>query len=141
MSCRKYVISSNGIRHSDAYDYCENNGMGLAMWHTVELYEDIQYLTHTTNRRLLTALNNKYDQNCTSKDDCHGKLIWQQEKNGPEKLFETQAAYDLIKAKNDPPNRFTVQIVNNKSFVGPLASHKATGFAVCGGKQISKMHF
>ena len=134
MSCRKYVLSSNWIKHSDAYDFCENSGMGLAMWHTAELYEDIQYMTHKTKHRLLTALNNKYDQNCTSKDDCHGKLIWQQEKNGPEEYFETQAAYDLILAKNDPPNRFTVQIVNNKSFVGPLASHKDTGYAVCGGK-------
>ena len=61
--------------------------MGLAMWHTAELYEDIQYVTHKTKHRLLTALNNKYDQNCTSKDDCHGKLIWQQEKNGPEEHY------------------------------------------------------
>ena len=92
------------MRYSDAYGYCEDKGMGLAMWHNAELYEDIKYLAHkTTVHGLLTALSNKYDEQCASKDDCHGKLIWQQETNGAEEYFETHTAYNSITAKNSLP--------------------------------------
>ena len=123
------------MRYSDAYDYCEDKEIGLAMWHSAELYEDIKYLAHkTTVHGLLTALSNKDDEQCASKDECHGKLIWQQETNGAEEYFETHAAYNNITAKNSPANKFTVQIFRKNSNVEGLASHKSVGNTVCGGK-------
>ena len=123
------------MSHSDAYDYCEAKGMGLAMWHTAELYEDIKYLAHkTTVNGLLTALSNKDDEQCVSKDECHGKLIWQQETNGAEEYFETQTAYNSITAKNFPVNKFTVQIFRKNYNVEGIAYWKTVGNAVCGGK-------
>ena len=52
--------------------------MGLAMWHTAELYEDIKYIASKENEDLYTALTNNDNQECGSKQDCHGKLIWKQ---------------------------------------------------------------
>ena len=123
------------MRHSDAYDYCEDEGMGLAMWHTAELYEDIKYLAFKADSDLHTALTNKENEYCASKDDCHGKLIWQQEENGAEEYFETHTAYNLITAKTSLTNLFRVQIFRKNSEVNGIKYYKTHPKAVCGGKR------
>ena len=123
------------MTHSAAYDYCKSKNMGLAMWHTAELYEDIIYLaTKASQNGLLTALTNKDDESCTSKQECHGKLIWRQREKGAEEYFETQVAYDSIQAKNNPADIYTLQIVLKNSTVKWLASHKDSANAICGGE-------
>ena len=58
---------------------------------------DIEYLTYRWGESY-TALNNEEDRKCHKKrdkglDDCDGKLIWRQNKDGPCELFETDAGH------------------------------------------------
>ena len=108
--------------------------MGLAMWHTAELYEDIKYLASKTDSDLWTALNNIDNNGCNDKHDCHGKLVWQQEENGAEEYFETLSAYNSIKAIGNHDYR-AQKFMNNAEVEEEQywIEHKA----VCGGNKIT----
>ena len=98
---RSYKVSNGGLRSvefDDAYNYCNDRGLGLAVWKGVDASEDIRYLTITYGESY-TALNNENNEDChkhTSHDldDCDGKLIWRQNKNGPCELFEADAGHN-----------------------------------------------
>ena len=113
--CRKYIVSADAYKYkttksyeSFGFEYCKGKGMGLAMWHTAELYEDIKYLAQKANMGLYTALCNIDLRDCASKGDCHGQLIWKQEELGAEEYFETNVAYNSISAKSD--TGYTAQV-------------------------------
>ena len=81
------------MSNCEAYDYCANHTLGLAMWNTPELYEDIKYLAVTSvDADLYTALNNANHESCSWRDGCHGKLLWRQTKTGYCDLFEANSA-------------------------------------------------
>ena len=97
---RTYKVSYGGYRsveYDEAYNYCNDLGLGLAVWKGVEAAADIEYLT-TTFGESYTALNNENDVECHKKkdsdlDDCDGELIWRQNKDGPCELFEADAGH------------------------------------------------
>ena len=85
---RPYTVSTTLKTYCEAYDFCESKGLGLAIWDTAELYEDIKYLAGALNNHIYTALNNGNGQECDDKASCSGKLLWRQEKNGPCRVFQ-----------------------------------------------------
>ena len=82
------------MTNCEAYDYCANHTLGLAMWDTPESYEDIKYLADTSvNADLYTALNNDNHDTCSSRAQCDGKLLWRQTKTGFCDTFRENAAF------------------------------------------------
>ena len=72
------------------------------MWNNAESYGDIKDIAIKLGVGLYTALHNPWSQLCTDKDDCHGKLHWQQESNGVMEYFESIDAYeDSIKVESE----------------------------------------
>ena len=134
--CRIYIISSLEKRYETgqtAFDYCKSKRMGLAMWHTAELYEDIKYMASKTQSDLYTALSNIDNRDCSSKESCHGKLIWKQRANGEEEYFETNSAFSSITAQSDADYRAQVFKINGDVEGTEYSSkHKV----VCGGKSL-----
>ena len=69
------------------------------MWNTAELYEDIKYLATTVKQEnLFTALINENKETCDTatpqpKDDCDGKLVWRQTKDGPCEHFNAPPGF------------------------------------------------
>lgn len=97
-SYRSYLVSNTYLRstiYDDSYNFCNDRGLGLAVWKSAEAYEDIKYIArhgpfeqHST---VYTALNNENEEVCNTDDgktQCDGKLIWRQNKCGPYELFE-----------------------------------------------------
>ena len=109
-------------------------GMGLAMWHTAELYEDIKYLAFKADADLYTALSNIDNVDCATKDDCHGKLIWKQEENGTEEYFATNSAYNSIEAQSLISGR--AQVFKKNGDVEGIEYSKWRK-VVCGGRSYS----
>ena len=107
--------------------------MGLAMWHTAHRYEDIKYLASKANSALWTALTNVDNQYCNGKDNCHGKLVWQQVENGAEEYFETHTAYNSIKATTSTNNYYSSQKFETNGEVEGW-DYRETLKVACGGK-------
>ena len=59
--------------------YCDNFGLGLAMWHTDATYGDLKTMTGSSwgmfNKPAWTALNNANGENCDGAQNCDGKLV------------------------------------------------------------------
>ena len=71
--------------------------MGLAMWHTTELYQDVQYMSNRLSDDFYTALNNENDEACEApkdgQDACDGKLMWRQTSSGPSCSFTADSGF------------------------------------------------
>ena len=93
MSSRSYKVSTNLKTYSEAFDFCESKGLGLAMWDTAELYEDMKLLAEALKGHIYTALNNGNEQECNDKGSCSGALLWRQEKNGPCSVFQEVSGF------------------------------------------------
>ena len=108
--CRSYKVSYDSylrsVVHDDAYNFCNDRGLGLAVWKSAEAYEDIKYLANNVPWKehsyvgyadFYTALNNENEEACNTdhhgKTDCDGKLIWRQNKCGPYELFEANPGH------------------------------------------------
>ena len=87
------MISNNDLTNCDAYDFCANHTLGLAMWDTPESYEDIKYLADIIQADFYTALNNANHELCNTRDKCDGKLLWRQTKTGYCDVFQADAAF------------------------------------------------
>ena len=97
---RPYHVSPAKLktRHNYHYTYCQNLGLGLAMWDTAETYEDLKYLSTTAiGEGLLTALDDPDNSKCDGKWDCDGKLVWRQTQTGPRAYFQANTAYNEYK--------------------------------------------
>ena len=87
--------------HDEAYNFCNDRGLGLAVWKSPEAYEDIKYIAKhcpfEKDATVYTALNNENEEACNTdhhgKTDCDGKLIWRQNKCGPYELFEANPGH------------------------------------------------
>ena len=57
--------------------YCENLGLGLAMWDTAQGYADMKDIADSwqVNNGLWTALTNTNGKNCDGAQACNGKLV------------------------------------------------------------------
>ena len=78
-----------------AYTFCENRGLGLAIWDSSEAYEDLKYLSTTAVKSdLWTALTNEDNRNCYDQFDCDNKLLWRQTKTGPVESFQANSVYN-----------------------------------------------
>ena len=55
-------------------------GLGLAMWKGTEAYEDVKYISSTSNKEFYTALNNDDKQTCVDWD-CTAKLVMKSTEN------------------------------------------------------------
>ena len=78
----------------EAYTYCHDMDMGLAMWDTADSYEDIKYLSTTgVQADLWTALGNEDGNTCGSAWDCDNDLMWRQTQTGPREYFQYNKAY------------------------------------------------
>ena len=79
----------------EAYDYCANHTLGLAMWDTRESYMDIKYLAaHSAiHSDFYTALNNANNVACNGGNDCTMKLLWRQTKTGYCDVFNRNAGF------------------------------------------------
>ena len=86
-------MSTSPKTYCEAYDFCEGKGLGLAIWDTAELYEDMKHLSDALNGYLYTALNNGNEQECSDKAECSGRLLWRQEKSGPCKAFQEVSGF------------------------------------------------
>ena len=86
-------MSTSPKSYCEAYDFCESQGLGLAIWDTAELYEDMKNLSGALNGHIFTALNNANEQECNDKGSCSGMLLWRQEKNGPCKVFQEDPGF------------------------------------------------
>ena len=98
-SCRAYHISDNTRTIDEAYTYCQDLDLGLAMWDDAESYEDMKYLSTTAAQAdLYTALNNDEKEDCNGCTytycRCDNKLIWRQTQTGPREYFQRNAAYN-----------------------------------------------
>ena len=78
----RFYRVSKGVKSSwqDAMTYCDNFGLGLAMWHTADTYDDLKTMTGSKwggwfDKPAWTALNNANGENCYSAQDCDGKLV------------------------------------------------------------------
>ena len=91
-SFRSYLVSTTYEDGEDeAYDFCNDRGLGLAVWKSAEAYEDVKYIASHNGAEVYTALNNENEEDCNTDDgktQCDGKLIWRQNKCGPYELFE-----------------------------------------------------
>ena len=93
-TCRAYHISDNTRTIPEAYTYCQDLDLGLAMWDDAESYEDMKYLSTTAAQAdLYTALNNDENEDCNNQGDCDNKLMWRQTQAGPREYFQRNAAY------------------------------------------------
>ena len=79
----------------EAYDYCANHTLGLAMWDTRESYMDLKYLAaHSAiYSDFYTALNNANNVACNGGNDCTMKLLWRQTKTGYCDVFNRNAGF------------------------------------------------
>ena len=97
--CRLYIVGSNKKDYDGASDFCKqvkvgsNKNFGLAIWNTSELYEDIKYLAILRGKDLYTALNNENGETCHNRQDCSGKLVWRQTKDGPMQYFQATSGF------------------------------------------------
>ena len=83
------------IAGGPAYTFCDNRGLGLAMWDTADSYEDLKYLATTVIKAdLWTALNNEGNAICSDKIDCDSNLIWRQTTTTPGEYFQASSAYN-----------------------------------------------
>ena len=93
LNFRIYLISNGVKSYNDGSRFCASKGMGLAVWNTAQLYEDMKYMASTVKRAdLFTALTNENREICDtgnsqSHNDCDGKLVWRQTADGPCELF------------------------------------------------------
>ena len=57
--------------------YCDEHGLGLAMWHTDATYNDLREMTGSSifDKPAWTALNNANGENCDGAQNCDGKLV------------------------------------------------------------------
>ena len=64
--------------------FCDNLGLGLAMWHTTDSYDDLKSITGSSSHNsktghfdkpAWTALNNANHENCDGAQNCDGKLV------------------------------------------------------------------
>ena len=94
---RTYLISNGAQTYDSGNNFCAGKGMGLAVWNTAELYEDLKYMATTVKQEdLFTALSNENQRNCNTTNqqtDCDGKLVWRQTKNGPCELFNAHSGF------------------------------------------------
>ena len=100
--CRSYLASNaadkRSVIYDDAYNFCNDRGLGLAVWKSAEAYEDIKYMTKSNLNKaeVYTALNNENEEDCNTDDgntDCDGKLIWRQNKCGPYEFFKADPGH------------------------------------------------
>ena len=78
-----------------ANTFCENLGLGLAMWDTAGSYEDLKYLATTSIKSdLWTALTNEDNLKCNNKFECDNRLMWRQTPTSPGGYFEANSAYN-----------------------------------------------
>ena len=84
------------MTNCEAYDYCANHTLGLAMWDTPESYEDVKYLADHASVKadFYTALNNANNEACNGRDKCDGKLLWRQTKTGYCDVFQANTAFN-----------------------------------------------
>ena len=95
-SFRYYVVSNDAMERDEAYTWCEKEGLGLAMWNSAELYEDIQHITSSHDEDFYTALNNDNWVSCNTKtqhNDCDDKLMWKQRRNGHSCYFQAYPGF------------------------------------------------
>ena len=82
------------VIYDDAYNFCNDRNLGLAVWKTAEEYEDIKYISehHANWEYLWTALNNENEEDCNTDHgqytNCDDKLVWRQNKCGPHELYK-----------------------------------------------------
>ena len=82
------------MTEDEAYNFCDDHDLGLAVWKTAEAYEDIKYIASNSPHgkgEVYTALNNENEEDCNTdhgNDNCDGKLIWRQNKCGPYELYK-----------------------------------------------------
>ena len=83
------------MSNCEAYDYCANHTLGLAMWDTRESYMDLKYLAvHSAiYSDFYTALNNANNVACNGGNDCTMKLLWRQTKTGYCDVFNRNAGF------------------------------------------------
>ena len=62
--------------------FCDNLGLGLAMWHTTDSYDDLKSITGSSSfktghfdKPAWTALNNANHEDCDGAQNCDGKLV------------------------------------------------------------------
>ena len=92
---RVFGETANCTNASTAFSYCEDLGLGLAMWDTAQSYEDLKYLATTAIKSdLWTALTNEDDVNCTDQSSCDNALLWRQSQTGPGEYFQGNSAYN-----------------------------------------------
>ena len=96
---RQYHVSPTKMksRNDEHYNYCESRDLGLAIWDTAELYEDIKYLATTAiGENLYTALDDLDVSKCFgTTSDCDGELIWRQTRTGTRAYYQKNKAYDV----------------------------------------------
>ena len=59
--------------------FCDNLGLGLAMWHTSDTFNDLRSITGDSSgmfdETAWTALNNADRKSCDGAQSCDGKLV------------------------------------------------------------------
>ena len=59
--------------------FCDNLGLGLAMWDTSDTFNDLRSITGDNSdmfdEQAWTALNNADRKNCDGAQNCDGKLV------------------------------------------------------------------
>ena len=82
-------------------------GLGLAMWKGTKAYEDVKYISSTSNKEFYTALNNDDQETCVDWD-CTGKLV----------MKSTEKKYVLSHYTEIIPHRFgnRQKLVQRKDF-------------------------
>ena len=98
------MVSNTYLRsviHDDAYNFCNDRGLGLAVWKSAKEYEDIKYIASYCPSEnwseVYTALNNENEEDCNTDHgqtyNCDEKLIWRQNKCGPFELYEADPGH------------------------------------------------
>ena len=82
---REYKVSKKEQgQWSKALDICKALNLGLVLWHTEEVFEDLRTITGSSNdvfgndffdTPAWTALNNANKESCTGAQNCNGKLV------------------------------------------------------------------
>ena len=75
---RSYKVSRWQFDSWDkAMNFCQNLGLGLAIWDTTETYDDMKSISSKSalSWGMWTALGNTMSQSCDGANACDGKLV------------------------------------------------------------------
>ncbi len=72
---RTYKASPDTKTWTDARDWCTSQNLGLVVWDTEDVYEDVKFIAFLRRSDVYTALYNFLRQSCSTSSSCNDKLV------------------------------------------------------------------